>query len=166
MCLKKTSWYTCIFPCRVGALIAAPERIEIDRLYRFGWYLGAAFQIQDDILNLVGEYEKYGKEIAGDLQEGKRTLMLIHLFGTASPQERAFLRSFLAKPRSERLGADVRWLHGLLVDRGSIDFARRCARQLATAAYHAGLAALRDVPDSDDKSFLLDIALYVIGRDR
>ncbi len=166
MCLKKTSWYTCIFPCRIGALMAAPERIDLDRLYRFGWYLGAAFQIQDDILNLVGEYEKYGKEIAGDLQEGKRTLMLIHLLGTARPDERAVLRSFLAKPRRERLAAEVRWLHGLLIERGSIDFARRCARQLASAAYDEGCAALHAVPDSEDKSFLLETARYVIGRDR
>jgi len=166
MCLKKTSWYTCIFPCRIGALIAGPERIDLDRLYRFGWYLGAAFQIQDDILNLVGDYEKYGKEIGGDLQEGKRTLMLIHLLGTASPEERATLQAFLARPRRERLATDVRWLHGLLVERGAIDFARRCARQLAAAAFAEGLAALRDVPDSEDKSFLLETALYVVSRER
>ena len=166
MCLKKTSWYTCIFPCRAGALIAAPGRIDLDRLYRFGWYLGAAFQIQDDILNLVGDYAKYGKEIAGDLQEGKRTLMLIHLLGNASPEERARLHSFLARPRRERLQEDVLWLHGLLIKRGSIDFARGCARQLAGAAFAEGLAALAGVPDSEDKTFLLETALYVVGRDR
>ena len=42
-------------------------------------YLGTAFQIQDDLLNLIGDEQRYGKEIGGDLLEGKRTLMLIHL---------------------------------------------------------------------------------------
>ncbi|MEA2666911.1 MAG: geranylgeranyl diphosphate synthase, type, partial [Candidatus Eremiobacteraeota bacterium] len=49
MCLKKTSWYSFIYPMRVGALIAEGT-VDHQRFCRFGWYLGAAFQIQDDIL--------------------------------------------------------------------------------------------------------------------
>jgi len=166
MCLKKTSWYTCIYPCRVGALIAGDGRVDLDRLYRFGWYLGAAFQIQDDLLNLVGDYAKYGKEIAGDLCEGKRTLMLIRLLAVAPEAERRALSEFLAKPRRERGEDAVRWLHGLLVERGTLEFAGRSARQLAAAAFAEGTAALSDVPDSEDKRFLLETALYVVDRDR
>ena len=55
------------------------------RFNRFGYYLGTAFQIQDDVLNLVGDARKYGKEIGGDLLEGKRTLILAHLFKSAQP---------------------------------------------------------------------------------
>ena len=44
-----------------------------------GENLGVAFQIQDDVLNLIGEERLYGKEIGGDISEGKRTLILIHL---------------------------------------------------------------------------------------
>jgi geranylgeranyl diphosphate synthase type II len=50
-------------------------------MVRFGFHLGAAFQIQDDLLNLVGDESLYGKEINGDLREGKRTLVLIHSRG-------------------------------------------------------------------------------------
>ena len=46
---------------------------------RFGFHFGAAFQIRDDLLNLVGDEQTYGKEILGDLYEGKRTLPLMHL---------------------------------------------------------------------------------------
>ena len=49
--------------------------------------MGAAFQIQDDLLNLVGDEENYGKEIGGDIWEGKRTLMLIHLLSACHPAE-------------------------------------------------------------------------------
>ena len=52
-------------------------------MVRFGFHLGAAFQIQDDLLNLLGSEREYGKEIDGDLYEGKRTLTLIHLLRNA-----------------------------------------------------------------------------------
>lgn len=166
MCLKKTSWYTCIYPCRVGALIATNGAYEVARLDRFGWFLGAAFQIQDDLLNLVGDFEKYGKEISGDLREGKRTLMLIHLLKAASPGDRDWVRSYLGKPRPERTDEEVRRLYRMMVDHGSLDFARGCARQLAGAALAEGLTAFREAPDSEDKRFLLETVLYVIERDR
>src|SRR5262249_49562571 len=79
MVLKKTCWYTTILPSRVGALIGARSDVGLDRFVRFGFFLGAAFQIQDDLLNLEGDPEQYGKELDGDLWEGKRTLMLISL---------------------------------------------------------------------------------------
>jgi geranylgeranyl diphosphate synthase type II len=165
MCLKKTSWYTCIYPTRVGALIATEGRFDLDRLYRFGWYLGAAFQIQDDLLNLVGDFGKYGKEISGDLLEGKRTLMLIHLLRTASAADREWVRLFLGKRRRERTAEEVRWLQDLLIASGSLDFARRAALGLAEAALAEGEAALSGVPDSEDKAFLLETVRYVIERD-
>lgn len=166
MCLKKTSWYTAIHPCRMGALIARGERGRPERFDRFGWYLGAAFQIQDDLLNLEGEVGLYGKEIGGDLYEGKRTLMLIHLLRRAAPDERRRLVGFLARPRAERSPGEVRWVHRRMLAHGSIDAARRAARRLAGAALREGLAALAGVPDSDDKRFLLEAPLYVVERDR
>ena len=83
MVLKKTCWLGFIYPSRVGALIASRGRAELERFVRFGFFLGAAFQIQDDLLNLVAD-DKYGKELNGDLFEGKRTLMLRIAFGSAT----------------------------------------------------------------------------------
>lgn len=166
MCLKKTSWYTCIFPCRVGALVAREGRFDPARLDRFGWYLGAAFQIQDDLLNLVGDYARYGKEISGDLWEGKRTLMVIHLLRILGADDRERVRSFLAKPRRERSAGEVHWLYGLMVEHGSLEFAREAARNLARAALDQGRDALSDIPESEDKRFLLETVRYVIERDQ
>jgi geranylgeranyl diphosphate synthase, type II len=165
MCLKKTSWYSFLYPLRVGALIAH-NHVEADQFFRFGWYLGAAFQIQDDILNLTGKYRNYGKEIGGDLWEGKRTLMLIHLLQHCSASQRLRLRNFLAQPRGEHAAGDVAWVYQLLERYGSISYARRAARQLAGAALLEGLAAFRGVPDSEHKRFILEMVLYVVNRDR
>ena len=74
MCTKKTSWYTCITPFRLGNMIANKHTIDENKFVEFGTNLGIAFQIRDDILNLTAD-GKYGKEYAGDLIEGKRTLI-------------------------------------------------------------------------------------------
>lgn len=166
LCLKKTSWYTTIHPCRIGALVAGGDRARPERFNRFGWFLGAAFQIQDDLLNLEGEAGRYGKEIGGDLLEGKRTLMLIHLLHHASAGERRRMVAYLAKPRDERSSTEAGWLYRRMLAHGSIEAARRAARRLAGAALREGLSALRDVADSDHKRFLLESPLYVIERDR
>jgi geranylgeranyl diphosphate synthase type II len=166
MCLKKTSWYSFIYPLRAGALVAEGALPDPERFCRFGWYIGAAFQVRDDILNLTGSYTRYGKEIGGDLWEGKRTLMLIHLLGTCAVAERRQLRRFLAKPRVRRTRAEVRWVYGLMGQYGSIEFARRAARQLAGAALIEALTAFRGVPDSEYKRFILEMVLYVVRRDR
>jgi len=165
MCLKKTSWYTCVYPCRVGALIANGGRVELGVLDRFGWYLGAAFQIRDDILNLVGRFDKYGKEIRGDLLEGKRTLMLIHLLRVLRGTERARLIRFLALPRSQRDVNDVGWVADRMLETGCVDHAVAYATQLAQAAQAQATVAFGQVPGSKAREFLLALPDYVVERD-
>jgi geranylgeranyl diphosphate synthase type II len=166
MCLKKTSWYSFIYPLRLGAMAAIGRELDADRFCRFGWYFGAAFQIQDDILNLTGRYSKYGKEIRGDLWEGKRTLMLVHLLKHCTRRERRYLKHFLAKSRDERHRSEVSYVYNLMRRYGSIAFARTAARQLSGAALLEGLTAFRGIPESQAKKFILEMVLYVSGRDR
>lgn len=164
MTLKKTCWYTCIHPCRLGALIATPDT-HLDRFDRFGYFMGAAFQIQDDILNLVGDHKKYGKEIGGDIWEGKRTMMLIHALNQSTAMEKERLARFLATPRAQRSAQDVRKVYRLMAKYGSIEFARSAARQLAGAAIFEFHKAYGALPDSEDKRFLQQIVMYMIERD-
>lgn len=165
MTLKKTCWYTCIHPCRIGALIGTGGVIDADQFNKFGYYMGAAFQIQDDILNLIGDLKKYGKEIGGDIWEGKRTLMLIHLLNHCSMQEKQQLRTFLGKSRRERTAQEVAWVFELMLIYNSIEYARSSSRQLAGAALREFFVAYGSVPDSPDKRFVQDIILYMIERD-
>jgi geranylgeranyl diphosphate synthase type II len=85
---KKTGWYSFIAPVMVGAIIAGFANREIEGLARTFIPLGIAFQIQDDILNLVSDKAEYGKDLWGDLWEGKHTLILIHALRAARPAER------------------------------------------------------------------------------
>lgn len=166
MCLKKTSWYTFIYPCRAGMLLAGYGSAGFTTLDKYGWYVGAAFQIQDDVLNLAGDYASYGKEILGDLHEGKRTLMLIELQRVLEGGDALRLQTFLAKPRSARTDAEVEWVHDKLVEHDCIGQARASSLQLADAAEREARTALDAVPSSPDKDFLLALPRYVVSRDR
>jgi geranylgeranyl diphosphate synthase type II len=165
MTLKKTCWYSFIHPCRLGALVAQPADGDLGRFDRFGYFLGVAFQIQDDVLNLVGEAKKYGKEIGGDLWEGKRTLILVDAFARATPFEQERLRAILAKPRPRRLAREIEWMNDLITRSGSIDRARATARQFAEAAEKEFEVAFAGAPDGEDKVFLRDLVAYAVGRD-
>lgn len=165
MTLKKTCWYTCIHPCRIGAIVASRGAIDADRFNRFGYFMGAAFQIQDDVLNLVADEAKYGKEINGDIWEGKRTLMLIHLLANATSTERERLRAFLATPRAARRERQVSWVRARMDSYGSIEHARSCAHDLAVAALSECRQAYADAPPTPEKTFIEGIVLYMIERD-
>ncbi len=164
MVMKKTCWLATIHPLRVGALIGARGAADLDALLRLGFFLGAAFQIQDDVLNLEPD-ATYGKEIDGDLYEGKRTLMLIHVARCAEPCERRRLGAFLSKPRLAREACEVAWIRGLMRDHGSINYARGIAHSLAGAALHEHEAAFGALPDSRDKRFIAAVASWIFRRD-
>lgn len=160
--MKKTCWYTTVLPLRVGALIAG-RRAGLEPLVRFGFFLGAAFQIRDDILNLIGG-DAYGKERSGDLREGKRTLMLIHLLRVATDEERRRLASYLSGPR--RSPAAIEEVRAMLDRYGSIAFADRFAQGIAQSAAVAFEEAFGGVPDSSDLRFIEAMVPFMVERDR
>jgi geranylgeranyl diphosphate synthase type II len=162
--LHKTCWYTTIHPMRVGALIGSWGRADLERLVRFGFFLGAAFQIADDLLNLTGDEAAYGKEWRGDLYEGKRTLMLVHLLDAVSPGDRRWLESFLALDRSQRTENDVDRVHGLMTDHGSIDFARHFGDGIAAAAEGLFDNAFGGLPDTEERRFIHQLVGWMLNR--
>jgi len=164
MVLKKTCWYSTIYPARAGALLGSGGERDLDRFVRFGFFLGAAFQIQDDILNLVGDSRKYGKEIDGDIREGKRTLMLIRLFTEAAAPEKRRLSELLAKPRCERRESDIAWVRSLMDHHECIEYSRRTGHALAGAAQAECERLYRHLPDSRDKRFIQALPLWVLER--
>jgi geranylgeranyl diphosphate synthase type II len=161
MVLKKTCWYTCIHPCRIGALIGSAGRADADRFNLFGFLLGAAFQIQDDILNLVGDRSIYGKEILGDIWEGKRTLMLVHAARSCTQPEGERLQDVFSVTRDQRTEHDVDWVFHLLERYGSIDYARATLREMVQAAFDEFEVAFRDAPRSPDRDFIRELIPYL-----
>lgn len=166
MILKKTCWLAAIHPARVGAIIGSRGALGTDRFVRFGFFLGASFQIHDDVLNLTGDHGRYGKEIAGDLWEGKRTLILIHLLRSATREERARVRRVLAPTRERRDGDDVAWLAERVEHYDAVGYARQVAHGFAGAALHEFDRELGRLPESRDKGFLRALATWMFERTR
>lgn len=163
MVLRKTCWLATIYPIRVGAIIGRRESLSPEAFVSFGFLLGAAFQIQDDVLNLI-ESNAYGKERNGDLWEGKRTLLLGRVWSCASESERARMQKILALPRQEKSLQQVTWLRSLIEKYDAIEYAVGIARGLAGAALHEFDDAFGPMPESKDKQFVRDLAGWVLER--
>lgn len=163
MVAKKTAWLTIIHPLRVGALIAGKDDATLDALLKIGLFLGAAFQIQDDLLNLTGDPAKYGKELNGDIAEGKRTLMLIRLFKQATKVEKLELEKIFFKSREARV-EDISRVRAMMEDHHCIEYARAVAHGMAGAALHE-YEQVNEYRGSDrDAKFIEGLIHWVIER--
>ncbi|HJR90042.1 MAG TPA: polyprenyl synthetase family protein [Aeromicrobium sp.] len=162
--MHKTCWYTSIHPLRVGALLGSQGRADLRPMVRFGFHLGAAFQIRDDLLNLEGDEQEYGKEIDGDLFEGKRTLPLIHLMSAATGPDQTTVDRYLRLDRSERTVDDVRQIRALLASYGSIDYTKAYAQGIADTAVEAFEVAFADATPGPDVEFIRALIPYMLGR--
>ena len=163
MVLKKTCWLASIYPVRIGALIGKRSALHPHEFIKFGYFLGSAFQIQDDLLNLFAD-QAYGKEKDGDIWEGKRTLMLLRLIEESGPEERERIARVLGTSREEKCRADVCWIRSKMDQYGCIDYARQVAHGLAGAALEEFQAAFAEAPPSRDKRFLEGLATWVFHR--
>jgi geranylgeranyl diphosphate synthase type II len=162
--MKKTCWYTTIHPLRIGAMIGSGGTVELGPFVRFGFHFGAAFQIRDDLLNLIGDEKIYGKEILGDIYEGKRTLTLVHLMAVATGADKDLLRDYLHRSRAERSPELVRAVRTLMDDYGSIDFTREYAEGILLAAEDYFEEAFADATPGPDLDFLRSLVPYVWAR--
>ena len=161
---KKTCWYTTVSPLRVGAIVGSRGTASLQALSRFGFYLGVAFQIRDDLLNLEGSDVAQGEEPLDDLREGKRTLMLVHLLRHARGADRAWLAAYLRAPEAERPPADVEHVLELMVAYGSLEFAREYASGIAAAAGDAFDEAFAGVRPSPHLTFIRALIPYMLAR--
>jgi geranylgeranyl diphosphate synthase type II len=165
MVTKKTGWYTCMSPSRLGAIAAGHVRArELDLVAEAFCPVGVAFQIQDDVLNLVGAESLYGKESLGDLLEGKRTLMLIHLQRTLGIRRRREVAAWLALPRREKDLAGARWVCSLMEREGSIEHGRATAARYAAESAGRFEQQLAFLPESEPKAILRQVIHYANTR--
>ena len=126
------------------------------RLETYGLSLGTAFQIQDDILDIVGDPGTVGKTLGIDIEKGKLTLPMIQFLRIAPPEHRALLRSLLSSRDADK----VEKIRQLILPSHAIDDARDHARALIDRAK----TALLDLPDSEAKRVLETMAEFVITR--
>lgn len=159
MCLLKTASLSRM-AVRMAATLAGADEATTKALAEFAEAIGVAFQIQDDILNLEGTQEKYGKEIGGDITEGKRTLMVIYAISHLDPERRARLLSILdSHTRDQHRIQDA---VAILNQSGAIEHAKRVAEKMVRDAWSRVDKLL---PDSESKERLRMLAEFLVQRD-
>lgn len=133
MALGKTGYYSGISPLKIGALIGGATDAERRALEAFGKNSAIAFQIQDDLLNIVGDRKMVGKDLLNDILESKRTLMVIHCLSQAGEDDRSRLAELLRLGHAKEAG-HIEEVVALLERYDSLGYSRRLARELVTEA--------------------------------
>jgi len=135
----------------IGAILAGSTAHQAKALYLFGLKTGIAFQIQDDLIDLLTPSEKSGKDRASDLREGKQTLIMI------KAQEKGI---DLQKYRRDLSAADIDAAIKELTDAGVIDEVKKVAADLvAESNKHLSL-----LPPSKERQLLMDIGEFFVTR--
>lgn len=148
----------CACACELGARYAGANDAAAAALAAYGRNLGVAFQIADDLLDLVGEENAVGKSLGTDLEKRKATLPVIHLLATATADDRATIEAILTRPDNHRVADLLPWL----VRYGSLDYARQTAQRFAENA----VKELAKISPTRERDVLVAMARFVVSRDR
>jgi octaprenyl-diphosphate synthase len=158
--VRRKTAYLFAGSAKIGGMIGATTVAQQDALWDYGFNIGMAFQLVDDLLDFTGEEGTLGKPVGGDLREGKMTLPVIHLLGRGDGAADALIRK-IVRDRDATLD-ESRELQSMLTQASSIDYAHRTASDFVERAKRA-LDAFPSGPERDALSFLPD---YVLARDR
>jgi octaprenyl-diphosphate synthase len=146
----------CACSCALGASRPGIDPQAVDRFDRFGRYLGIAFQIADDVLDVVGDESETGKSLGTDLDKRKPTLPLIRLMELADDAERREITQlFESDPAGLRSEMCERFRR-----RGTIDYAREVADRYAERAR----GCLEALPSSPSHDALIQITEFAVHR--
>lgn len=144
--------------CFLGALLSQADERRARSLADFGLNTGIAFQITDDLLDLVGDESKTGKTLGTDVDKQKLTLPLIHLLNIADEQEKkSIIDSYLDRKDAE---CDRQALVRMLNRHGSLEYASKRAKEFIAAA----VQSLADFKQSDARDALIEMARSTVGR--
>ena len=149
--------------CRLGAMLAGADEAAQAALETFGRRLGVAFQIQDDLIDLLGAESVVGKSVGKDLEKGKLTLpVLLHLGGLGSRERGEFLeRLSAAGDEGREARAAAGGLRDELIASGAVDAAKAKARELVAEAREM----LAGLPETGARSMLDLMARAVVERE-
>ncbi len=143
--------------CRLGALYAGAEPDVVERLANYGRLLGMAFQVADDLLDLLGREDTAGKTLGTDLEQQKLTLPLIHMLARVPAEEAARLRQVLRSGTPKRTA-----LLAALERTDAAAYARRRAEALAAQAADE----LDGLPPSECLDLLRALTQWAVRREK
>ena len=142
----------------LGAAFAGADEATAAAMHRYGMLIGVAFQVQDDVLDLVGETAHVGKTLGLDVEKQKLTLPLIHFLRTAPSHHQELLRSLLRSRDPDK----VEKIRNLVLPSGSLEYAEAEARRITAEA----AVCLEALEDGEARAALLRVCDFVVARQR
>ncbi len=132
---------------------------DIQAITRFTGHCGIAFQLQDDILGIVGDEKRLGKPVGSDIREGKKTTVLLTTLKNASPPEFRKITSIIGNKNAS--AEEIEDVKSLMIRLKGIEYTRNLARSYIQKA----LPHLDELPDNRFKTLLQEWANYMIDRE-
>ncbi len=148
------------FAGKLGAILGGGTPEQEEALARFSSRIGVAFQIQDDVLNLVGEEFQKGKGVGEDIHEGKRTLILLRAYKELKPTDADRLVEIVKMHTDDQKLIDE--AISLIQKTDALEYARKKSRDLVEEAW---TELDKVLPESEAKATLKDFADYMITRE-
>lgn len=150
--------------CETGAMMGGASEAEAAALRAYGYHLGMAFQIADDLLDFLGDPKKTGKPLGTDLRDGRVTLPLIHTLQVADRETCAQIKLMLAPPSrsAEITEADIAAITSQIARNGGFE----AARCIAEARSERAIVELERFAPSPYRDALEQLARFVVARDR
>lgn len=145
--------------CGCGAASVTNDKNKIDLMYNFGYFLGMAFQIKDDLFDYTTT-NIIGKPVGIDIKEGKLTLPLIYSLNAASSKKQKEIYSILRKKNKK--SSEVSHITKFVFDTGGVDYANKKIEYY----YNKAKNSISEIEDSKYKESLLNIMDYVIYRNK
>lgn len=158
--VRRKTAYLFAGSARIGGMLGPATREQQEALWEYGFNIGMAFQLADDLLDFTGDEVVLGKPVGGDLREGKLTLPVIHLLAQGGAEARALVGN-IVRERSATVD-EWRRLRALLAEARSTEYAHSAALDFVDRAK----VALRVFPPGDAREALLFLPDYVVARDR
>lgn len=141
---------------QIAAVLSGQDATIVSSMVDYGRHLGTAFQLVDDALDFAASPEELGKNIGDDLAEGKATLPLIYAMQNGSEKDSKIIRNAILEGGLDQLDR----ITSIIESTGALQYTADKAREAADLA----IAALADVPDSNFKQALINIAELSIQR--
>lgn len=145
--------------CQIGAIIANADKSEEQALADYGFHLGMAFQMADDLLDYVSDTKSLGKTVGADLREGKLTLPVIYALKYADHQDRVFMENLIRE--KSFLIYDFNKFKGILSAYGGLSY----TEQKAASHVENAKSSLAVFDESSSKEMLYMIADYALYRE-
>jgi octaprenyl-diphosphate synthase len=141
--------------CRLGAMLGQASQAQIEAASSYGLHAGIAFQIVDDVLDIIGDEGRMGKRAQSDFDNYKPTMAVIHLLRTAPACDKEAIHKRLTTPADSKSE-----LAAMLAQNGSVRYAHERARHYVEKA----IEALEVLPAGEARDALAETAWLMADR--